>query len=105
MNRHLTTSEIEVELGASIKRLRLMRNMERETLSSMAGVSVSAIKNLENGAGSNTSTLVKVVRALGKEDWLRLLAPAVTIDPIHMVTSKHIRQRASRKKVNDGKPE
>lgn len=98
-----SSEEIGQQLGQAVRRIRLLRNLDRETLAHQAGVSVSALKNLESGKGSTTHTLVKVVRALGKAEWFRMLAPAVTINPLSMVKDQGERRRASGKKAKDGK--
>lgn len=93
-----STEELEQLLGQAVRRTRLLRNLDRETLAHQAGVSVSALKNLESGKGSTTHTLVKVARALGKTEWFRLLTPTVTINPLSMVKVQGERRRASGKK-------
>lgn len=97
-----SSDELEQQLGQGIRRTRLLRNLDRETLANQAGVSLSALKNLESGKGSTMHTLVRVVRALGKAEWFRLLAPAVTINPLSMVKGQGERQRASAKKGKNG---
>lgn len=89
-----TIEEFEADVGEQIKLLRLKQNIDRATLSLRAGCSLSALKNLENGAGSTLRTLIAVVRALNREDWLRHVAPMTTISPLNMPKSGHIRQRA-----------
>jgi transcriptional regulator with XRE-family HTH domain len=89
-----TIEEFETDVGEQIKSLRLKQNIDRATLALRAGCSVSALKNLEYGAGSTLRTLVAVVRALGREDWLRNVAPMATISPLNMPKAGHTRQRA-----------
>jgi transcriptional regulator with XRE-family HTH domain len=81
-------------LGESLRALRLDRNLEQRMLADRAGVSVSALKNLEGGKGANVSTLVRVVRALGREDWLKTIAPVATINPLSLPAGGSQRQRA-----------
>lgn len=88
-----TIEEFEAEVGEQLKSLRLRQNIDRATLSLRAGCSVSALKNLEAGNGSTLRTLIAVVRALGREDWLRNVAQGPTISPLSMVRGR-IRQRA-----------
>jgi transcriptional regulator with XRE-family HTH domain len=90
-----TIEEFEADVGAQIRSLRLRQNIDRATLALRAGCSVSALKNLEYGTGSTLRTLIAVVRALGREDWLRHVAPMATISPLSMPKAGHIRQRAS----------
>jgi len=89
--------ELENILGENIKRLRLQKGLHQETLSEEAGISVSALKNLENGDGASVKTLIRVMRSLGREDWIEAVSPIVSINPLHMVQGKSDRQRAPRR--------
>lgn len=101
-NFHQSTEELEQQLGESIKKIRLLRNLDRETLCAQAGVSLTALKNLEGGSGSTTRTLIKILRALGKTEWLGILAPSITINPLDLMNDIYVRQRASGKKGKNG---
>ncbi|MEI8029653.1 MAG: helix-turn-helix transcriptional regulator [Comamonadaceae bacterium] len=92
-----TIAEHETLLGERLKALRLNQNLDQKTLAARAGLSVGALKNLENGAGSTTRTLLSVLRALGREEWLSTVAPIATINPLNMPRAAQQRQRASRK--------
>ncbi|MDX5363902.1 MAG: helix-turn-helix domain-containing protein [Pseudazoarcus pumilus] len=92
---NLTVSELESQLGDDLKRLRLQRNIEQGVLARQAGLSVRALQRLENGEGSSLSTLLKVLRALGRESWLKGIAPVATINPVTAVRHSKARQRAS----------
>lgn len=94
-----TLGELEAVLGEQIKKLRLSRNIDQATLAERAGISRRALQNLEAGAGSSTASLLSVVRALGREDWLALLAPTATINPLYMVRARRERQRATSTRV------
>lgn len=91
---HNTIEEFEALMGEQLKALRLRQNIDQATLAARAGCSVSALKNLEYGAGSTLRTLISVVRTLGREDWLRNVAPGPTISPVSMLKMGQIRQRA-----------
>lgn len=95
---HRTVAELEAELGASLKLLRLDRNIEQKTLAAQAGVSLQAIKNLESGRGT-LRTLVSIVRALERESWLQGVAPVATINPLSLPRSAAPRQRARRSRA------
>ena len=99
--RH-TTEEWAALLGESLKALRLDRNLDQRTLGARAGVSLHALKNLESGAGATVRTFVQVLRALGREEWLKSLAPVATINPLTMPRSARPRQRASRRPTPHG---
>ena len=96
---NLTPDEIEVTLGENIKNLRLQLNLEQTTLAQRAGLSLKAVQNIENGNGSTLRSLVKIVRALGRDDWFRTIAPVASINPLAMTSQADQRQRASRKRT------
>ena len=96
MQNSKTPEEIEVEFGQQLRDLRLRRNIDQRQLAEQAGVALNAVKNLENGRGATLSSLVKVLRSLGRADWLETLAPTVGISPMQMLKAKQPRQRASK---------
>ncbi len=96
---HLTPEEMEAELGEKLRTLRLSRNLDQKTLAERAGVSVRALRNLEGGQGSTVKTLVSVLRALGRQDWLNTVAPVATINPLTLTRKAQPRQRASHPRI------
>jgi transcriptional regulator with XRE-family HTH domain len=79
--------DLEMVLGASIRALRIDRRLTQVQLAELANVSVGALKNLESGRGSSTSTLVRVTHALGEDRWLGALTPTVaTFNPLDLTT-------------------
>jgi transcriptional regulator with XRE-family HTH domain len=92
-----TTDEWSAELGAQLRQLRLRKEIEQKQLSEMAGVALNAVKNLESGKGAKVSSLIKVLRALGRADWLQSLAPPVSISPLQLLKAKQPRQRVGRR--------
>ncbi|VVE85917.1 helix-turn-helix transcriptional regulator [Pandoraea sputorum] len=90
-----TVEEMESDLGDKLKRLRLNKNLDQQSLAARAGVSVRALRSLESGEGSTIKTLLRVIRALGRESWLRTVAPVPTINPATFTTRAATRMRAS----------
>jgi transcriptional regulator with XRE-family HTH domain len=90
----LTVEEWEFKLGEELRALRLRLNRQQSVVAAQAGVSLTALKNLESGKGANLKTLIRVLRAYRREDWLATLAPPVTISPLQMLNSKAPRVRA-----------
>lgn len=102
MNGISNSEELVLAIGENIRTLRLQKNLSQQSLAAQAGVSMNALRHLESGQGANLTTLIRVVRALDKQDWLQSLAPRITINPLHMTPSHAARQRARRKKRDHG---
>lgn len=88
-----TPEEWEEVLGQQIRNLRILRNMDQQTLSEQAGVALNVIKRIESGKTSTTKSLIKILRVLNRVEWLETLAPKVTVNPLHMTSQKSPRQR------------
>jgi transcriptional regulator with XRE-family HTH domain len=86
---------MEAALGASLKALRLDMNIGQRTVAARAGISTGALKNLENGRGSTVKTLVSVLRALDRADWLTTIAPVASVNPLTRTAAATPRQRAA----------
>jgi transcriptional regulator with XRE-family HTH domain len=97
MQGQRTPGEWQVELGAQLRALRLRQNIDQREIAERAGVALNAVKNLETGKGASLKSLVRVLRSLGRADWLSTLAPAVSISPLQMLKTTRARQRVSRK--------
>lgn len=94
MNSYLTTDELLKKVGNAIKTLRLNKNLPRDLLVEDAGVSINALRHLEDGEGATLRTLVQIVQALKKDEWLLSLAPEISINPLHLG------KKRARRKVN-----
>jgi transcriptional regulator with XRE-family HTH domain len=68
--------ELEKELGGRLRAVRVARRITQGELAAQANVSLGALQHLERGAGATVGTLVRVLRALGREAWIDQLAPA-----------------------------
>lgn len=90
----------EASLGAQVRRARLYEDMTQAELADQANISPVTLANLESGRGSTLRTLIKVVRALGREDWLELLEPIPTVSPLALARAAdglQEKRRASRR--------
>lgn len=92
---YATVADLQAQLGASLRGLRLDRNLEQATLAARAGISLRSLQRLELGQGSTTHTLISVLRALGRENSLNTIAPVPTINPLTMPRAARPRQRAA----------
>lgn len=100
--RRLTPGEMEAEIGSYLRTYRIHRNIDQATLSERAGISVRALRNLEAGNGSSLRTLCTVLKALGREGWLDVIAPVPSINPLMLTRKAKPRQRASKPRRKRG---
>lgn len=98
MENVYTPEELAAAIGENIRALRLQKNLTQQFLAERSGVSLSALRHLESGQGANLGTLIRVARALDRQEWLQALAPQVTINPLHMTPTFTARRRARRSK-------
>lgn len=95
MINYKTSEEWEFEIGRQIRELRLRQNIDQQRLAEQAGIALNVVKRLESGKGTTVRSLIKVLRILGREEWLNTIAPVVSISPLQMLKEKPVRQRAS----------
>jgi transcriptional regulator with XRE-family HTH domain len=93
------SARLSADLGEQLRALRLRENVDQQALAARAGVALNAVKNLESGKGGTVRSLLKVLRALGREDWLGALSPQVSISPLRALEQRPARRRASRTKA------
>ena len=99
-----STEEWEVELGKGVRRLRIRQNRTQRDLAESANISLSALKNLEMGGGSSTRTLILVVRALDRSEWLTSLVPAEpSVSPMKLLRERKLQATQIRKRVRPDK--
>jgi transcriptional regulator with XRE-family HTH domain len=91
--------DLLVLLGERIRELRLREDIAQTVLAARSGVSLKAVKNLENGTGATVASLLRVLRTLGRIEWIDTLGPKVGISPMQMLARKKDRVRATRKKA------
>src|SRR5579863_7987159 len=88
----MRSDELEQRLGERLRALRIQRDLTQAELAETANVSLGALKRLERGMGSTTTTLVSVLRALGQERWIEALGPAPTrFNPLDVLEARNRR--------------
>jgi transcriptional regulator with XRE-family HTH domain len=93
------SAELEQLLGSRLRELRILRNLDQVSLAERAGVSLNALKHLESGKGARVNSLIKVLRALDRTDWLDTLAPTVSISPMQMLKRESREPKRARRRV------
>lgn len=77
---------LETGFGFRVRSVRIASGLSQEELARKANVSRTAVGNLEAGAGSSLATVVKVLRALDRSEWLlSLTAPAESFNPLDLL--------------------
>jgi transcriptional regulator with XRE-family HTH domain len=85
----MRTDELEQRLGERLRALRIQGDLTQAELAESANVSLGALKRLERGMGSTTTTLVSVLRALGQERWIDALGPGPsTFNPLDVLEAR-----------------
>ena len=92
-----TREELLKKIGDSLRACRLQANITQKTLAERSGVSLSAVRHLEDGDGAALITFVLVCRTLGKDGWVLDLAPKTQLSPIALAEmlerEKEVKQR------------
>ncbi len=98
-----TPQELQAELGRRLQQLRLSKNLDQRTVADKAGVTRSALQNLEAGRGSSVKTLVRTLKALNYLEGIEILAPEPTVNPLALLKTKRLpaRARHSRKRAGE----
>lgn len=105
MMARLSPADWEVRLGEQIRRARLFADIDQVSLAAKANISVRALANLENGRGSQLRTLIRVIRALDREDWLDSLEPAPEFSPLALLREREGQREPKRvaRRTNESK--
>jgi transcriptional regulator with XRE-family HTH domain len=98
MPKYMTVAEWEAELGRHLRGIRLRQDLDQIELARRSGMALNAVKHLESGRGATVKSLIRVLRTLGREEWLNTLAPPVSISPMQLLRSAAPRQRVSRRR-------
>ncbi len=80
----ISDSAVLTELGERVRQERLNQNRTQTEIAETARVGLNVIKRLESGEGCTLSSLVRILRALGKVDELDNFLPAPGISPIEL---------------------
>jgi transcriptional regulator with XRE-family HTH domain len=91
----LTDDAILAELGRRLRRLRLQRGeFTQEGLAEEAGVSTATVARIEGGRSTQSTSLIRVLRAMGLVGGLESLVPEPSPSPIELLErSQHQRKR------------
>jgi transcriptional regulator with XRE-family HTH domain len=96
----MRSDELEKVLGRRVRNARFSQRLTQAEVAERANVSLGALKHLESGSGARVYTLVKVLRALGQEEWLDALAPdSERFNPLDLLAAREAEQGARPRRV------
>lgn len=81
----MTDTEIQRELGRRLREYRLQQNLAVEDLARLAGVSKTTLAKMERGMDFRLSSLLRILRALGRLDALDAFLPPPAISPMDLL--------------------
>ena len=94
--RFKASEELQRTLGERVRRLRLSRNIDQQSVAEKGGMSVSALRNLESGRGATVETLLRTLKALDYLEGLDILVPEATVNPVALLRTLKPQQRVRR---------
>ncbi|WP_130836200.1 helix-turn-helix transcriptional regulator [Lachnoclostridium sp. Marseille-P6806] len=93
-----STEEVLSELGSRIRAARISLPATQKEMAELTNLSQRTISNLETGKDVSFSTVIDVLRALGKLQSLELMIPEQGPRPSQLAALGKPRERASRRK-------
>ena len=95
-----TKDEVLKEVGTRLRTYRLQMNLSQGNLAVRAGVNRTTIRDAELGKDFQLSTLVKLLRALGRLGDLDALLPAPSVSPIQLMKRQGKPRQRARKRAD-----
>ncbi len=87
--------EILEEMGRRLRALRLQQNLGQADLAVRAQLSPTTVKNAEHGRDPRLSTILRILRVLGRVETLDAFLPPPTVSPLALLkTAGRQRERA-----------
>ena len=80
-----TDAEIRSEIGGRLREYRLQRNLTQQTLAERAGLSRRAVYAAETGRDSMLSTIVRILRVIGRLEALETFLPPPPASPLRLL--------------------
>ncbi len=77
--------EILEEIGRRIRALRLQQNLGQADVAARALLSPNTVKNAERGRDPRLSTVVRILRVLGRVEALEAFLPPPTVSPLALL--------------------
>lgn len=99
-NHNSSTDEWEQQLGRQIRDTRLRQDLTQAEVARRANIDRTTVGRIENGEGGSIGSLIRIARALGREDWLDSFAPpAPAISPMQLLRHQQRRESHQRRRA------
>lgn len=96
LNEFLTNDAVLAEIGRRLERQRLQRNLTQDQLAEQAGIGRATLQRLERGQSVQTTSLIKLLRALGLLRSLDVALPEGLERPIAQLEGERRRKPRQR---------
>ena len=96
--------EILEEIGRRLRDYRLQQNVGQEEVAARAKLSPTTVKNAERGRDPRLSTVIRILRVLGRLEALNTFLPPATVSPLALLkTAGKPRERARHRPSRESK--
>jgi len=92
-----TDEEITREVGRRLSAHRLQQNLTQQEMARLTGLNQKTISHAEAGKDPRLSTIIKILRALGRLEALDAFLPRPGISPLMLVKMAGRERRRARK--------
>ena len=92
-----TKEEILRRIGKSMREWRLRADITQQDLADRSGVSLNAVRHLEDGSGATLGTFVQACRTLDRDRWILDLENFPEVSPIAFAEALEKAKSASRR--------
>ena len=96
-----TDQEVLAQVGQRLQRTRLQQNVTQAQLAERAGVSLRTVSAAEAGEDVRLSTLIRLMRALGRLDNFDALLPPPKASPLELVERRGRERQRARPRGDD----
>ncbi len=95
----LSDTQVQKRIGERLKSIRLKQNITQKSLAEEADISLSSIKNIENGKIGSFESLLRTMRILGELDAFRTLVAEEELSPGEYYELVNANKKVSRKRA------
>ena len=94
-----TNQDIMKEIGVRIKSRRISLAITQDELSTISGISLRTIVDVEKGMNVSLGSLIPILRSIKVSENIDLLIPENRTDPFEVIKLGHKRKRVSNKGI------